>query len=96
MPADALALARFMMLGVFLVVFMAIVVLALFGCTATQVDTAAAYLHGRTDEYRAADNAAEQAKREAAKRVHCRTSVTDLYSMPKSDRATYLAYCGFE
>lgn len=66
------------------------------GCTSAQVDAAAGYLHGRVDEYREADRAKDAAKRAAAKRIHCRTSLLDLYSMPKLERRAYLEYCGYE
>lgn len=74
---------------------LALLIWSMSGCTAGQVDGAAAYLHGRADEYRLADVAKDRAKRTAAKRVHCRTSLPDFFSMPQGERAAYAVYCGY-
>ena len=73
----------------------ALLIWSMSGCTAAQIDGAAAYLHGRVDELRLADVAKDRAKRTAAKRVHCRTSLPDFFSMPQGERAAYAVYCGY-
>lgn len=79
--------------GFVLLVFVGVL---LTGCSATQTKTLAGYAEGRADEARQAEDARARARREAAKRVHCRTSLTDFYALTKADRKQYAAYCGYE
>ena len=87
--------ARQTLRAAFALFLLALLAWSVTGCTAPQIDSAAAYLHGRVDEYREADRAKDRAKREGSKRVHCRTSLPDLFTMPHAERHAYLIYCGW-
>lgn len=80
------------------VVLIGLLAWSLTGCAAGSryIGTAAGYVEGRAQDKRAADDIYAKKRREASKRVHCRTSLSDYFDMPAAEREAYANYCGYE
>lgn len=80
------------------IALLACAVLFLSGCalSASQIKTIAGFAEGQADEVRAGKLAAATARREAAKRIYCNTSMADMNAMTPGERVGYGAHCGYE
>lgn len=66
------------------------------GLSASQIKAGAGYFEGKADELRASKLASAMARRQAALRIYCSTTIADVHGMTPAERGEYGKTCGFD